>query len=263
MKSILCEKMDFKLNPVAIFFTDNKPAGAFQAKKGVRICAASMLVAAAARDVVSAFDEDTYGCAGGGVGLCFGNGFRKKGHPTEALLSRGDEILQRQGKEIGRSLGKGERFFDTPELVRKWAEAVPYTEAPQKYVVFKPLHMVEDGEAPDLVLIFANPDQLSVLVILSGYYRGKALNVIAPFASACQSILLAYQEIEKEFPNAVMGYFDIAQRCKIPKEILSLTVPYKMFLELERGAVDGCMETSAWSKIQDRYSSENSITQCV
>lgn len=259
MKSVLCEKLNFKLNPVAIFFTDEKPKKTFQPQKGIRVCAASLLVAAATKNVISTFDEDTYGCAGGGVGLCFGNGFKKKGHPTEALLSRGDEILQQQGKDIGRSLGKGERFFDTPELVRKWAEAVPYTETQQKYVVFKPLHMVEDEETPDLVLIFANPDQLSVLVILSGYYRGKALNVIAPFASACQSILLAYQEIEKGFPNAIMGYFDIAQRCNIPKEILSLTVPYKMFQELEKGAIDGCMETPAWTKIQDRYSEKEDM----
>lgn len=119
--------------------------------------------------------------------------------------------------------------------------------------------MVEEGETPDLVFIFANPDQLSVLVILSGYYRGKALNVIAPFASACQSILLAYQEMGKEFPNAIMGYFDISQRRNIPKELLSITVPYKMFKELESGAVDGCMETSAWEKIQNRFWVEESI----
>lgn len=254
MKSILCEKLNFKLNPVAIFFTDEKPETTFQAEKGKRVCAASLLVAAAMKDLVSTFDEDTYGCAGGGVGLCFGNGFKKKGHPTEALLSRGDEILRQQGRSIERSLGKGERFFETPELVRKWVDAVPYTETPQKYVVFKPLHMVKEGETPDLVLIFANPDQLSVLVILSGYYRGKALNVVAPFASACQSILLAYQEIGKDMPNAVMGYFDIAQRCNLPKELLSLTVPYKMFQELELGAIDGCTETTAWERIQDRFS---------
>lgn len=154
------------------------------------------------------------------MGFCFGNAFQKKGHPTEALLSRGDEVLRQQGRDIGRSLGKGERFFAMPELI----------------------------------IFFANPDQLSVLVILAGYYRGRALNVTAPFASACQSILLAYQEREKEFPNAVMGYFDISQRGGIPRELLSLTVPYRMYREMEAGAVDGCMETEAWEKIRDRFS---------
>lgn len=71
---------------------------------------ASMLMAAT-RNVVSAFDEDTYGCAGGGLGLCFGNGFKKKGHPTEALLSRGDEVLHQQGMSIGRKFWKRRTLF--------------------------------------------------------------------------------------------------------------------------------------------------------
>ena len=78
MKSILCKKLDLKLNPVAIFFTDKKTEKTIQAPKGARVCAASMLVAAATKDVISTFDEETYGCAGGGVGLCFGNAFKKK-----------------------------------------------------------------------------------------------------------------------------------------------------------------------------------------
>lgn len=253
MKSTLCAMLNFKLNPVAIFFTDRRPEETFQAKPGQRVCAASMLVAAAKNNVVSTFDENTFGCPGGGVGLCFGNAFQKKNHPTEALLSNGDEVLRQQGITFSRSLGQGERFFATPELVRQWADAVPYTETPQKYVVFKPLHMVEEGEAPDLVFLFANPDQLSALVILCGYYRGQALNVLAPFASACQSILLAYQEMDKETPKAIMGYFDISQRCSIPREILSLTMPYRMFLELERGAAEGCLTTDAWARLRNRY----------
>ncbi len=253
MKSTLCEMLNFKLNPVAIFFTDEKPENAFQAEPGQRVCAASMLVAAAKNDVVSVFDEDTYGCPGGGVGLCFGNTFKKRNHPTEALLSNGDEVLKELGINLPVSFGNGERFFATPELVRKWADAVPYTETPQKYVVFKPLHMVEESETPDLVFIFANPDQLSALVIMSGYYRGQALNVLAPFASGCQSILLAYQEIGKELPNAIMGYFDISQRSNISKELLSLVMPYKMFCEIEKGAPDGCLITHSWEMIKDRY----------
>lgn len=253
MTSLLCEKLRFKLEPVAVFFTDERPSETFQAQKGTRVCAASMLVAAATKGVVSTFDEDTYGCPGGGVGLCFGNAFAKNGHPTDALLSRGDEVLRAQGRDIGRSLGKGERFFATPELVRQWAANVPYTETPQKYVVFQPLHKVADGQEPDLVVLFANPDQLSVLVILAGYLRGTACNVAAPFASACQSILLAYQQIGREQPQGILGYFDISQRAALPKELLSLTVPYAMFREMEQGAVDGCMETDVWKRISGRF----------
>lgn len=256
MKSILCEMLNFKLEPVAIFFTDEKPETTFQAEPGQRVCAASMLVAAAKEGVISTFDEDTYGCPGGGVGLCFGDGFKKNNHPTEALLSNGEEVLKAQGRKAPFPLGIGERFYATPELVRKWADAVPYTETNKRYVVFKPISVVKENEIPDLIFVFANPDQLSALVIMCGYYRGKALNVMAPFSSACQSILLAYPEIGKEEPNAIMGYFDISQRSNIPKEILSLTMPYSMFLELESGAANGCLITESWNKIKDRYNEE-------
>ena len=39
-----------------------------------------------------------------------------------------------------------------------------------------------------------------------GFYRGKSLNVVAPFASACQSILLAYQQIGNEMPHGVLVF---------------------------------------------------------
>lgn len=39
MTSLLCEKLRFKLEPVAVFFTDERPSETFQAKKGTRVCA--------------------------------------------------------------------------------------------------------------------------------------------------------------------------------------------------------------------------------
>lgn len=252
MKSLLDEKLNFKLKPVAIFFSDEKPEAAFEISQGRRDCAAARLVAAAAKEQVSVFSERGCGCPGAAVGLCFGNGFKKIGFPVEALLSQGDEVLRQRGIE-GKGFSLGERFFASPQLAGNWAEELPYAETGLRYVIFKPLALVEENERPDLIFLLANPDQLSVLVILAGYYRGTALNVIAPFASACQSILLAWQEARQECPKAVIGYFDISQRGYLPKELLSLTLPYPMFQEMEKGAEDGCTETPAWRKIQNRF----------
>lgn len=252
MKSELVNKLRLSCDPVAVFFTDDKPENALEFKSGVRGCVASMLYTCASKGKTTVFDENTYGCPGGGVGLCFGNAFEKNNHPTEYLLSGGDEALAADGKTLDRSLGRGERFFESPELVAKWKANVPYTETGKKYVVFRPLSDVREDERPDLIFMYANPDQISALVIMSGAGRGKALNVLAPFAAACQSIVLAYQEIGKEQPNAIMGYFDISQRDRIPKELLSFTVTYDMFCELERGVPTSCLTTEAWEKIEGR-----------
>lgn len=252
MKSELISKLGLTHEPVAIYFTDDRPAEAIGFKPGKRGCVASLLYACASKGIVAAFDEDSYGCPGGGVGLCFGDAFTKNNHPTEYLLSTGDEALAKHGKSIGRNLGRGERFFAGPELVSKWKAAVPYAETGKKYVVFRPLSKADDAETPDLVCMFANPDQISAFVIMSGFNRGEALNVLAPFAAACQSIVLAYQELGKERPKAIMGFFDLAQRYRIPRELLSFTIPYGMFLEFEDSLPESCLTTEAWKKIEGR-----------
>lgn len=251
MNSKLVEKLKFKMEPVAVFFTDEKPEGATQAKEGSRVCVASMLVAASKGKVV-VFDEKTYGCAGGGVGLCFGDTYAKMNQPIECLLSTGDEALRETGKTSPRSYGKGERFFETPELADKWRRSLPFTETPEKYVVFKPLGKAGE-EKPDLICIFANPDQLSALVTMSGFYRGDIVNALAPFGAACHSILYAYQEIKKEKPKGVLGFFDISQRKSISKELLSYTVPYGLYMELERQIDESCLGTEVWEEIESRF----------
>ncbi|MCL1797669.1 MAG: DUF169 domain-containing protein [Eggerthellaceae bacterium] len=249
MNSRLVEKLAFALEPVAVSFTDDKPSDALQFEEGKRGCVGSMLVAAA-EGKTAVFDEKTYGCAGGGVGLCFGDTFTKNNHPTECLLSTGDEALAAQGRTFARSLGRGERFFASPELAAKWKAEFPYAETPQKYVVFMPLGKVQ--QSPDLVCIFANPDQLSALVILAGFSRGSALNVIAPFGAACHSIAFARKESQADCPKAVMGFFDISQRHAIPKDLLTLTMPFTLFKEMDEAADESCLSTKEWERIATR-----------
>jgi uncharacterized protein (DUF169 family) len=216
------------------------------------------MLVAAGKGKTAVFDEKTYGCPGGGVGLCFGDAFTKNNHPTEYLLSTGKkELAEKQG--VSKHLAAGERFYAAPELAKKWKESFPYTHTTKKYVVFKPLNATSEDEYPDLIQMFANPDQLSALVILSGFYRGEALNVLAPFAATCQTIALAYQQITEKPPKAIMGWFDISNRHMISKELLSFTVPFKMYMEIEDGIEKGCLTTEAWEKIKKRFDNEQNI----
>jgi hypothetical protein len=56
-----------------------------------------------------------------------------------------------------------------------------------------------------------------------------------------------------------MGWFDISNRNILPKELMSFTVPYKMFTEMDDGASKGCLATEAWGKIAERYDETNSL----
>jgi uncharacterized protein (DUF169 family) len=251
MRSKLAEKLRFTHGPVAIWFTDERPEGASQFEEGKRGCIAAMLVSSAEGNV-AVFDKKTYGCVGGGAGIGFGDTFTNDNEPIECRLSTGDEALKDAGKTHKTSLGHGERFFASPEVVSEWRASFPYIETAKRYVVFRPLSMAEEENPPDIVFMLASPDQLSALVILSGFKRGDLVNAVAPFVSACQSIAFACREIGAERPKGVIGFFDLSQRHRIPKELLSYTVPYSMYKEIENNAAEGCLTPQMWEMIAAR-----------
>lgn len=116
----------------------------------------------------------------------------------------------------------------------------------------KPLDQVGDGETPALVWMLVNPDQLSALVTLAGFRRGTIENAVAPWGAACQSILFAYAQAEREQPRGVIGFFDISQRHRVDRDILSFTVPYRMFLEMEADVEESFLRAEAWLKLEER-----------
>ena len=102
-----------------------------------------------------------------------------------------------------------------------------------EYIAFKPLQLVSGEERPSLVVMFVNPDQLAALVTLAGFRTGALNASVAPWGAACQSMLCAHAEAEKERPAGVIGFFDISQRGKVARDVLTYTMPYPLFLEME------------------------------
>jgi len=248
MESKLVDALRMKNPPVAVILTDERPAQAMQFKEGAqRGCVAAMLLAASGGRA-SVFSRTTFGCPGGGVGLGFGD--RYEGFPIDRLLSTGGKADLGNGQVW--DMHEGERFFDCPETTRAWVNALPMRNVPTEYVLFTPLSEASDADQPSLVVLFANADQLSALITLAGFRRGAIENAVALWGASCQSILYAYAEAEKEMPRGVIGFFDISQRHRVDAGILSFTVPYRMFLEMEAGVEESFLRTPAWLKLQER-----------
>jgi uncharacterized protein (DUF169 family) len=247
MRSKLVDALGLKFSPVVIVLTNDKPEQAAQFKEGGWGCVGSMLIAAA-KGRTCMFDRKTFGCPGGGTGLGFGNCYID--FPIDRLLSTGGQTVMANGRTF--DMGQGERFFASPELATRWADALPYRQLPTEYVVFRPMDASAADEQVSLVHLFVNPDQLSALVTLAGFRRGSINATIAPWGGACQCILFAYAEAEAEMPRGVIGFFDIAQRPKYDRDLLSYTMPHRMFLEMESSVDVSFLRTPEWQKLRDR-----------
>jgi uncharacterized protein (DUF169 family) len=248
MHSRVAEALGLKQSPVAILLTNTKPRQATQFKERRRGCVAAMLNAAA-KGRTAVFDRTTYGCPGGGVGLGFGNCY--PGFPIDKLLSTGGKAELPNGGTF--DMGEGERFFESPELTTRWMNELPYRDVPTEFIVFKPLDQVAEEEEISLVVMFINPDQLSALVTLAGFRRGTFNATTSPWGAACQSILFAYAEAERENPCGVIGFFDVSQRDRIAKELLSFTMPIKLYREMEAGAENSVLSTTHWRQLRERW----------
>ena len=87
---------------------------------------------------------------------------------------------------------------------------------------------------------------------MADYERGSGDAVVARFGGACQSILFGYAESRRDCPRGVIGFFDIAQRMHVGPDVLSFTVPYSLFLEMEANVDGSFLEMEDWRRLQAR-----------
>lgn len=245
MQSEIAQRLKLKYSPIAILFTNEKPQDALEFVEGRWACVTSMLTAAA-KGRRAVFSRTTFGCEGGGIGLGFVNQYSDG---FEYYLSTGKEGLPPVD-----GIPEPEAFKKTPELAKNFMESIPLISIPEQYVVFTPLADVDVAkEEPKVVVFYANPDQLSALVVLANYGRPGNDNVVAPFAAGCQTIcLLPWNEAAQERPRAVIGMTDISARFHIDADLLSFSMPYSMFREMEDNIPGSFLDKHEWNKVAER-----------
>jgi uncharacterized protein (DUF169 family) len=258
MKSKIAKAIQMKYAPVALLWSDEKPEGALEFVEGRWGCVMA-LVSSAAKGRPAVANCKTMGCGGGMIGLGFSRDFGHTPGGIEYFLSTGNPHLceTEEGRKLAEQnpdMALGERYIKTPELARKFAESLPTVLVPAKYVVFKPIEMLNEDETPKSVIFLVDPDQLSALVVLANYGRESTENVIIPMGAGCHQIgILVYKQAESEEPKAVVGLTDLSARKvtdkAVGRDIMSFAVPFKMFREMEDNVEGSFLERDTWQEI--------------
>ena len=269
MESDIAQAVQLKYQPVALLWSEEKPAEAMQFSEGKWGCV-MWLAVSAAKGKPAVANQKTFGCVGGGVGLGFGNQYLNFPGGEEGFchfLSSGnvgrpggselaEQIRPFMTKESHDNFLHGERYIKSPELVHKFLEVLPMTDIPEAYVVFKPLADIDPlKEKPQTIIFFATPDQLSALVVLANFGRGDNENVIIPYAAGCQTIgIYPYREAKSGKPRAVVGLTDLSARVYVRKQLgdphlMTFAAPFVLFEEMERNVPGSFLTRQAWQNL--------------
>jgi uncharacterized protein (DUF169 family) len=233
------EVLGLKESPLGVYYTNDKPDGVTP-KTGVHLCMIGLLKEARKKGKTVFFDKNHFGCPGGAYYM----GFFESPRPNiEYFLSCG----------IPGEM-EGERYIKTPELAREFFKKRKPRLAPATYCVFKPIDQFQQGNVkPEVVAFFGSPDILSGLFTLTNYALETTEAVYTPFGSGCSTILTyPLKEAEKEQPRAVLGMFDVSARPMVEKDILTLAMPYPIFLKLLENVQGSFLETQSWKKVLKR-----------
>ena len=232
------EALGLKESPLGVYYTNDQPEG-ITPKEGIQGCMIGLLQNARKKGMTVYFDKTHFGCPGGAYYM----GFFESPRPNiEYFLSCG----------ITGEM-EGERYIKTPERAREYFSRMIPRRAPATYCVFKPIDQFQTGMEPEVVVFFIPPDILSGLFTLTNYALERTDAVYAPFGSGCGAILTyPLKETVREQPRAVLGMFDVSARPMVEKDILTLAMPYSIFIRLLENAAGSFLETASWKKIHQR-----------
>ena len=232
------EKLGIRLSPVGVFLFDEIPAYALPLKKKSRGCIATEIYNCS-KGRVRVYDAITAGrpCAS------FYLGYSEWIFPgIEKFLSNATV----DGREP-------ERFLKNPQIAKEFIENYVPEKKRCETVICKPLHMSQEHEEPEVVIFFANADQISALVFLISYGAPAEDRIDTRFASACMSMLtVPLKHAEEGKKKAVWGFHDLSARLSIPKEVMSLTLTYDLFKEVSDNLNESFVKTRTWERIKSR-----------
>lgn len=236
MKSTIANAIRLSGSPIAVYRSDTRPADALSLEKAVSGCMIPLLTVAARGKTVALSREDV-GCQGGKAGLGldrFQPGF------IEHLLSTGKGAIPGMG------------YKANADLAWTYADGLPSSPSPA-YVVLQPLDSVPETAEPEAVVFLVNADQLSALATLANFDSPLQNNVQLLFGAGCaQSLLYSLAAQAADSKTCYIGLTDPSARVHLDKDLLSFSIPYGRFQELEAQVPHSFLQKETWAKLAER-----------
>jgi hypothetical protein len=231
--------------PIAFYYTDN-PGNEqpYRTKEGQHCFIGDLLAIRQGKTLC--FDTKSIACFGGKRYL----GFSQNLMPNfEYFLSCG----------IPGKL-EGERYKQTPELVKELFKDGPGFVAPAPYIIFKRWDVLDENDRPQVVIFYAPPDVLSGLFTLANFDEPTNEAVFCPMGAGCGTIVqYPLKEGRSDRPRAVLGMFDVSARPGIEPAYLTFSIPMNKFERMVDNMDESFLITGSWQKIKDRLSLSRSV----
>ncbi|MCF0226645.1 MAG: DUF169 domain-containing protein [Methanobrevibacter sp.] len=272
MKSKVADLLDCKFKPITIVKSNEKDKRAIGPKSDKSHCIMSYVARVIANRKIAIFEKDTVSCIGGLTGLGFGNAFMKDDETFEnysTFLSLGlkvakdkekyQEFCNYKPKPIKEMFENGERVYSNKKRAEEFlSNKVPSFNNKEKYVIFKPIEDVKDGETVESVIFTVNTFELACLMNFDASLRDDFGYLLTPPAAACQAMAsFVFMESQKEDPHPVLGLLDFAGRKHmarwIPDDYLNISIPFKLFEKYENNCENSYLDGHVWNVNKNNY----------
>lgn len=268
MESNIANELNCKFNPIVLIKTDKAPEDAIGPKSARGGCIMAFISKVITSGKTAVFTKETCSCNGGKVALGFGAGFETPeaienhccflacGLDSADDKEKYGEFLSNLPKPTREMFSVGERIFTDYETAKEnITKHRPIYNNEEKYVVFKPLEDLEEGEIPSSVIFTVNPLELSALIHLDGSWRSDYAYTITAQSAACQDMgNMVFKQAESDNPRPVLGLSDFAGRKHIrkviPDEYLTYALTWDLFLKLEEISKKSIFQTPVWEKFK-------------
>jgi uncharacterized protein (DUF169 family) len=148
---------------------------------------------------------------------------------------------------------EGEHYVSSPDVCRSFFEQIDPRSAPASCLVVKPLSLFTDNETPEVIAMFARPEVIGGLCMLTGYVTDELESVKTPFGAGCSHIAAwPFYYLSQGQNVAVLGGWDPSSRKFYKTDELSFAIPLPMFQDMLQRWPDSFLTKPAWKVSQKK-----------